>query len=359
MRLPPAMVLGSSLLAFLVFLPGTLPRRTPPSPLAKGLPGLPTRGTQSEAVWVALITGESRGLSPSTKKAYYSLGLGHFFSPSGVHLSAINPLVRWIPYGRALYLPLGLLALLTPGLLALSRVAWVKTVGQRCWLPTLLAEGALHSWRHSPLSWTCSWLFLGLGACRARPLFAWFLAGQLLLCWVFGQPFSWLAPLAALSVGLPLALLFPALLAASLLPWAPPHDWLLATLRGLHQAVLYMDGLHHQLPPLSPHAGHLCWSVAILALKGKAKILGTATLTLLLSSPIGPAAAPPYSPTAWYVPAPRARLASAAQKGKSSRSAWDDGTKCRHILRDGDWVENCRAPKKARQAGFRKLSFQR
>ena len=338
-------------LGMALFLPNSQYHPRKRSPL-QVLPGLPQEKDTASHLWTAMVTGDDRGLPREVKKTYYQLGLGHLFTPSGVHLSALAPLLRRLP--RSIYALIALGALFTPGLLALSRVAWLKSCGKAAhgfaaFSAIMILEGLLISWAHAPVSWVCSWLFLGVtfhGPERMR--LAWYLLGQMLLCWTFHQPLSWLALPAALLLGLPLGLLFPAFLLLSLVPWWAPHHWLLSLTEFWHTGAMWVASFHQWMPPLWPHAGHLLFVATLLALPGHRKTWSL-LLLLLLSEPLG-THRKPSTPTArlHHTPSAHARVVAKSKRADTVTIRWSDGVVCRAKMELGDWRENCRA-RKARQ----------
>lgn len=338
------------------------------SPLLKTLPGLPApRASVPAGVWVAMMTGDDQGVSKETKRSYYQLGLGHLFTPSGTHLATLSPLLRLLPGRQWLYLLIAAGGAVIPGLLALARVAWIKglkaqALGLVPFCVAMLVEGCLYSWRVSPLSWLCSWLFLGLTYFASRPtLVLWYLLAQMLISWTFHQPFSLLTPLCMLILGLPLAGLFPVLLFASLLPWGRCHDYLLTLLGGIHAGVLQLSRLHEFLPPLNVHAGHLLFGLVFILAPGVAKTRLSLFVLLLLAAPVGPVERPSASTSKWeVVPAIGSTIVSTQRTPQEITTRWSDGLVCRHALREGMWRETCRAPKgPGRRKKLRKLSSAR
>lgn len=341
-----------ALLGFALFLPQTGFHRSGGSPLVKWLPGLPTTGTTPAQLWTSMVTGDEGKLSRDVKKSYYRLGLGHLFTPSGVHLAALSPLLKRLPMQKPFYGLLAILATFTPGLLALGRVAWLKTSGRSgrtfaVFALVLVIEGALYSWQAAPISWVCSWLFLGLNYFAPRSLrWAWFVVGQMLLCWVLHQPLSLLVLPVALLVGTPLGLMFPALLLLSFVPVFWLHTLVLKIVQVIHGVVMWVDQIHVHLPALQPHAGHFIVAIAWLCARGKWKTPATAVSLIVLTSATGPwLKASSYSAVRISVPSPHAKLVYASRKNGYSLEVWSDGVKCRKKLENGLWKGNCRAPK--------------
>ncbi len=346
MRFIPLFFMLSSLGFFWVFMGNpSLPRAQRPSPLVHLLPGIPSTPSPGAVLWKALVTGDDRGLSRENKKTYFRLGLGHLFTPSGVHLATLEPLLRFIPHLSWFYLLIASLGWQVPGLAALSRVAWLKAIpaGDRSWLifaSALLLEGMALSWRTHSLSWTCSWLFLSLcwfSPQRLRPL--WFLLAQMLVSWVFQQPLSLLAPLANILAALPLALIFPMIFFLSPCPHFFLHAWAEKALTQFHHGVLWLDQSHHFLPALAPHAGHVICGLMWLLLPAKRRHWLALSLLLLLA-PLELQKKKAYSLSQWEItPAPRAQII----KQEKFKSVWSDGTKCQLYWKGDGWEEVCRS----------------
>ena len=349
MRFIPLSIIVSSLIFFTLFVGKSHYRPRHSSRLAQLLPGLPSATSSSGALlWRALITGDDKGMSSKDKTTYYRLGLGHLFTPSGVHLATLNPLLKHLPSLSFCYALMALLCAYTPGLGALGRVAIAKAVpaARHSWplfATVLLIEGWLFSWQAQPLSWTCSWLFLGLCWFSPQRLQAvWFLIGQMLLCWVFQQPLSLFSPVANLFAALPLALLFPAALLLSALPTTFVHGWLEAALTHFHNSVLWFDQIHLLVPPLSPHFGHVLCGVLWLTLPTRLRP-GLGLGILLLTSPLGTQRLKAYSLSRWeIVPATSAVVVGSF----NYKASWSDGTKCQRRWKGDGWEENCRPPKR-------------
>ncbi len=347
----PLVIVLSTTLFFGLF-QGTKVFRPPkPSPLVRILPGLPTHKSPGAILWKALVTGDDRGLSRSDKKTYYRLGLGHLFTPSGVHLATLQPLLKHFHNLSGFFALIGLLSTFLPGLQALARVAWVKLVpgGAKClgvFMGVMLLEGALVSWKLHPLSWTCSWLFLGLSwFAPPRWRLLWFVLAQMLLCWVLQQPFSLLSPVANLLTTLPLMLLFPLTLLFAVIPSFFFHTWIEAALTLFHESVLWFDQVHRFLPALTPHAGHLILILSWLVLQNRQR-WWLAIILLGLASPL-----------------------ETFKKTSPSLSQWEavpsvlgsEGLRCRTKWKEDRWEENCRPTRTVRRRRIKtkKLSYLR
>lgn len=347
----PLIIVLSAVFFFGLFQESRVFRAPKASPLSSVLPGLPITQSQGAILWKALVTGDDRGFSRMDKKTYYRLGLGHLFTPSGVHLATLKPFLKCFHNLSGFYALVGLLSTFLPGLQALARVAWVKLVpgGGKIlgvFMSVMLLEGALVSWKLHPISWTCSWLFLGLSwFTPPRWRLLWFVCGQMLLCWVLRQPFSLFAPLVNLLATIPLLFLFPLALIFALFPCFFVHALIESALTCFHENILRFDKVHEFLPALSPHAGHLVLLLAWLVLRGRYR-WSLALVLLTISSPLG------------------------TNKMTSPRlSQWEavpsrldtDGLRCRNIWREDRWEENCRPTRTVRRQNLRtkKLSYLR
>lgn len=327
------------------------------------LPGLPPGQTTSSAIWRAMVTGDDSSLKRDTKKTYYQLGLAHLFTPSGAHLATMSPFVRFFGLRNQIYLPLALLGIFIPSLLALSRVAWLKGLSDKKLTPLkfiaiLVLEGVFFSWRSSPASWTCSWMFLGITYFAPRYTLAlWYLQAQLLLSWIFHQQFSLLSFPAMLTLGLMFIAIFPFILVCSFLPWSIFHQFILLTLELIHDSVITFSLVHTYVPPIDVHVGHLVFTFALVILPGRHKIL-SAVLLLLMSSPLGPWERERTSLSKWETtPIKEAHLLIAISARSQITTKWSDGTSCRHKLVLGSWEESCRAKKvPGSNRSLRKLS---
>ena len=348
----PLIIVLSALLFFGLFSGTTVFRAPKPSPLVKVLPGLPATKSPGAVLWKALVTGDDRGFSRADKKTYYRLGLGHLFTPSGVHLATLQPLLKYFRNLTGFFAFIGLLSTFLPGLQALARVAWVKLVpggAKHLWvfMTVMLLEGALVSWKLHPLSWTCSWLFLGLSwFAPPRWKVLWFMFAQMLLCWVLQQPFSIFAPLANLIATIPMMVLFPLTLLFAVIPSFFIHDWIEMALSWFHYSVLFFDQIHTFVPALMPHAGHLVLILAWLQLRDRQRWL-LPILLLGLSAPVGTFKNPSPSLSKW--------------EAVPVDGLWMDYLSCRQKWKGDRWEENCRPTRNVRRQKIKtkKLSYLR
>ncbi len=158
-------------------------------------------------LWESMLTGRVAPLDRWLREEYKTLALAHVFTPSGFHLSALLwPLLLvfrkkvqklWI----LSFFGLGLLFL--PGQAAMKRMTLVKIQQQFFGLKTgfLLAfilDLLFGSLQTSPLSFTYSFLFLGIiySGARGLTMVIWFYIAQILIAFVQG---SFISPLLLLT----------------------------------------------------------------------------------------------------------------------------------------------------------------
>lgn len=183
-------------------------------------------------LWESMLTGRSAPLSKWTKQRYRLLGLNHIFTPSGFHLSAVMlPFLRILKGQRSqliLLLLLGVGMLFVPGQGALKRMVSIKShqkifgTGLGFCL-ALFMDMLMGTFQNSPLSFTYSFLFLGIiySGARGPGLFFWFFLAQGLLAYFQSQSISalliFVAPFLNFSFSIAMPLLF--LLAFPLWSW--------------------------------------------------------------------------------------------------------------------------------------------
>ncbi len=349
----PLIILILSLCFFALFKGHSYRPHRPSGYLASNLPGLPKPHSHSAIFWRALVTGDDKGFKREDKERFYQLGLGHLFTPSGTHLATLNPLLKHLRFLPLIYLLLGCLLTFRPELSALNRVVWLKSVSSSqkiflIFLSLMLAEGAFISWKNQGLSWSCSFLFLGL--CWFTPkawTSLWFVCGQILICWVFQQPYSLMAPITGALMNLILILIFPIILILSFIPPFLAHALALMALEVTYEAILSIDKIHVYLPAISPHFGHLALSVAWMLVKERRWL---ALILLLLSSPAGPITKNTESTSRFEaLPSPDAHIVN--YRGKSV--IYSDGIKCKIEFKNNNWRESCRLKTRRQQMGLR------
>lgn len=353
-----ALIILTSSLFFFAWFSGAKPFRFIPKPSYKTvLQGIPQDDHKGALLWRAIVVGDDKGFSRQEKHMYYQLGLGHLFTPSGVHLATLNPLWRLLPATTLIMFLVGLSMSWINGLGALARVSFAKAIPKslfnfKSFSLIMFAEGALLSWNNHPLSWTCSWLFLGLSWFSPKDKrFLWFVLAQMTLCWVLLKPFSLLAPLMNFIVGIPLLVLFPVALVLSPFPILVLQTKLVLFFEMLHQFVIWVDQWHLALPPIKPHAGHLFIFLGWILTSGRVRIKVLPIILLLLSHPLN--LFPNKSPSLnmWeYAPSQTSRV----MNGISFSEDW----KCRQVWLEARWEVKCR-PSKRGGKKLKKLSLMR
>jgi hypothetical protein len=141
-------------------------------------------------LWESILTGRSAPLAKWMKEAYADLGLKHVFTPSGFHLTAVlSPILKFTKFHLFVLILSGGILTLLPGLGALKRMVLIKgsqkVFGTRFgFILAMLADVLIGTFTHMPLSFTYSFLFLGIiySGARGLGLIFWFFTGQFLLC---------------------------------------------------------------------------------------------------------------------------------------------------------------------------------
>ena len=164
----------------------------------------------------SVCTGNKIGLSSTYRKKFKKLGIYHLFTPSGIHLTSLllflSPLIhilrrkgRW--WSLALDLGLIIITQLMPGFHSLKRVVLLATAIRQLRyknepLPLftnfIIAFGVsalIGSYNQSPLSFTYSFLFLGMicslqNQSKYKLPFALF-GAQLIVSYYQGDPIYW------------------------------------------------------------------------------------------------------------------------------------------------------------------------
>lgn len=187
-------------------------------------------------LWESILTGRSAPLSRLMKDKYKELGLNHIFTPSGFHLSAVLfPIMKIMKSPK---LQLGFLLILgsamyfLPGFGALKRMILIKAnqnifslhVG---FLSALLLDMFFGTFQTSPLSFTYSFLFIGIiySGLRGLGLIIWFFFAQILIAYFQGNDISLLLLIFSPFLNFIFTFLMPVLFLLSFPLW----DWQLAT----------------------------------------------------------------------------------------------------------------------------------
>ncbi len=349
----PLMILILSLCFFALFKSHSYRSHRTHFALASNLPGLPPPDSHSAILWRALVTGDDQGFNRQDKGRFYVLGLGHLFTPSGTHLATLNPILKHLRFLPLIYIFLGCLLTFRPELSALNRVVWLKSAPSSqkiflLFLSLILLEGAFISWKSQGLSWSCSFLFLGLCWFTPKewtPL--WFISGQILLCWVFQQGYSLMAPLVGTVMNIALLLIFPIILVLSFIPPFWVHELALTALNLIYEFVLLIDKIHLYLPAIAPHFGHLALSVAWIVIKERRWL---ALILFFLSAPSGPVIKNTESTSRFEaLPSPEAYIEYLA----GNSALYSDGLKCKIEFKNNIWRESCRLKKRRQQMDLR------
>lgn len=324
------------------------------------------KGEEEELLelWESMLTGRSAPLSKWMKEKYRLLGLNHLFTPSGFHLSAVlNPLTLLFKSSKSRLILLsvvGLFLLWIPGQFALKRMVLIKGGQQlldlkKGFIIALLLDVLFGSFQHSPLSFSYSFLFLGIiySGAKGAALIIWFFLAQMILAYFQGNHISplllILSPLLNLGFGLVMPLLF--LLAIPLYSWQLSVGLLF--LKGLQLLVDTSVWLISLFPAWEVHLGVLTLIALILFRKFRFALLvfsflcGSLNLDLQREMRMGT-----------YDFYPRGELRKIVHKENEDVAYYSDG-KCRRKLIRGMWFENC-SPLKIRRSKkkrFKKLSY--
>jgi hypothetical protein len=217
-------------------------------------------------LWESMLTGRTAPVARWMKEQYKSLGLSHLFTPSGFHLSALLlPVMKLIKWPKAQFLILLCLsaALFSfSGQGALKRMGLVKlaqhwTSKKGGFILALTIDVLVGTFQESALSFTFSFLFLGIIYAGVKWTFSWFFLAQGMIAYFQSDLLSpfllFLSPL--LNIGFGLAL--PILMLCSY----PLTDWQLQLglelLEGLQSLVSLSAKLCGIIPAWQIHCGFL------------------------------------------------------------------------------------------------------
>ena len=204
------------------------PRPKPPPP---GLSKV-YKNPRLAALVEAYVLGQKRGMGRKLKRAHKNLNLLHLFTPSGLHFSALLLVLRLF---RLPLLPFYLLPFLLSEYYAIKRIAEYslarRLIGKTGWKPDgyglFLGVFALDflfgTYRASPLSYSFSYLFLGIiFSIKDSPKTYWpwaLLGGQILAAFCFDTPLTHLGFIFGFFLTGFFALIFPLIALNRLLPW--------------------------------------------------------------------------------------------------------------------------------------------
>ena len=189
----------------------SLTKKTVKSPFAK----IYKNPRLASVAW-AYITGNKKGMGRKINKAHRHLNLLHLFTPSGLHFSVVAFIVLKLTvflrrfgkfFSLAVFLPLYIGPFFLTGYYAIKRIAEYKIVAEilkqkrihidKFWvfLGVFLLDFIFGTYQHSPLSYSFSYLFLGIVFClKDIPRFFWpfaFLGGQVLAAFCFETPLTY------------------------------------------------------------------------------------------------------------------------------------------------------------------------
>lgn len=187
-------------------------------------------------LWESILTGRSAPLSRIMKDKYKVLGLNHIFTPSGFHLSAVLlPFMKFIKSrnNQLVFLSfLGCGLFFLPGFGALKRMVLIKTNQKLLslhlgFISALLLDMFFGTFQSSPLSFTYSFLFIGIiySGLRGLGLIFWFFIAQMLIAYFQGNDISFLLLIFSPLLNLLFTLLMPVLFFLSFPLW----NWQLST----------------------------------------------------------------------------------------------------------------------------------
>ena len=307
-----------------------------------------------------MLTGRTAPVARWIKEKYKSLGLNHLFTPSGFHLSAVLlPLMKLIKSDRwqlmiLIVLTMGIFTLSGQG--ALKRMALIKL--QQKWLDqksgfllALLMDMLFGSFLNSPLSFTYSFLFLGLIYSGNRWLFLWFFFAQALIAYFQGELVSPLILLFSPALNLVFALSLPVLVLLSFPLWHWQLSLGLKLLAGLNALVIKSAEISSLLPPLSPSIGVIILLLLIIKKQKRWLPIGL----LLLSSDLN-SSSHKLASFGKYEFVPQGEIIKRIQNKKGEVVYFTDG-KCQRELIQGLWWEKCSPRRKSTRKKLKKLSY--
>ena len=250
--------------------------------------------TSTTGLLVSMNTGNKKLIKKDLKKRYKTLGLLHLFTPSGLHLYPISRILQlFVP--KRLYSIFCIFTYLFfsqfQGFYSLKRIISLKFFyelnisKQNCFTLSFLIDYLVGNYHASPLSFTFSYLFLGIvlfSKGKAELIYSLYFA-QALIAHFFMTPFYFLAPI----LGFFLSSLFTFLFPFVFLDYWFFYNWGLSTrfeyfLDGFNNLVICFSNFISHIPPNFPEIDYLLALLVILLRKPHAMIL----LILISSSPL-------------------------------------------------------------------------
>jgi hypothetical protein len=298
------------------------------------------------ALWESVLTGRSGPLSRWTKQTYSTLGLKHVFTPSGFHLTAVmSPFLKFF---KSQHFKLGLIFIIgfglqfTPGLSALKRMILIKgaqhlTDQQIGFVLALLLDVLCGSFQHAPLSFSYSFLFLGIiySGLSSFSMIFWFFLAQMLLAYFQMTEISPLLIIWSPLLNILFTLVLPILLVLSV----PLCSWQIKTgiflLKIIQTIITFAASTLKYLPLWEVHLGTLILVSLFLLRKWRPVLI---MMLLFCNSLNLEKEKIPSSGTYEFVP--RGNVV----KSSDDSIYFEDG-KCRMKLVRGLWFKMC-SPKK-------------
>ena len=247
------------------------PFRRKPSP-SPGPPGLGKvyQNPRLAALVDGYVLGQKRGIGRKIKREHRHLNLLHLFTPSGLHFSALllilTPLLHLF---RLPLFPLYLAPFLLNEYHAIKRIAEYKLArsllrkkgfkidGYILFLGVFALDFLLGTYRANPLSYSFSYLFLGIiFSMLDSPKIYWpfaLLGGQILVAFCFEIPLTHLGFVFGFFLTGIFTLIFPLIVLNRLLPWFNFSEMIVDAFAGLVSLganISTASGFFHPVAPL-------------------------------------------------------------------------------------------------------------
>ncbi len=304
-------------------------------------------------LWESIMTGRSAPISKITKERYKVLGLNHIFTPSGFHLSAVLvPFMRIIPHQKYQFLLLMIIGVglhFLPGLGALKRMVLIKIHQKMLGLHlgfvlALIIDILFGTFQHSPLSFTYSFLFLGIiyAGLKGIPLIVWFFLGQMLLAYFQNSDISLLLLLFSPVLNLAFAFIMPLLFLFSIPLWSWQLHSGIFVLKIVQSMVDLFAHWSMKIPSIEIHCFTMLIVVLILLSRKKLFIIGLIVFSSSLN--LDRARTPGVSSKEFV---PHGGIVKTTYTEKEVNVYFSDG-KCRLRLVRGFWWENCSPKRRSR-----------
>jgi competence protein ComEC len=280
------------------------------------------------------------------KANYKVLGLNHIFTPSGFHLSAvIFPFMKFLKTNflqMIFILSIGSGLFFLPGLGALKRMVLIKSnqkiLGMHAgFISALILDMWWGSFQNSPLSFTYSFLFIGIiySGLRGLGLIVWFFIAQMMIAYFQGNDISILLLIFSPLLNFIFAMIMPALFLLAFPLW----NWQLSTglfiLRFVQKLVDACSGISFWFPTLEVN---IFIFVIILLMLFKRKKLIFVSVLIFCSSVNNDTSKIPSLGN--YEFRPQGNSIRTIYREEDVMIYFSDG-RCRMKLVRGVWFENC------------------